>query len=197
MNRDVACSARGSARNIAAGLLSHAQRASLPNPFSATSADAIFFNGLWACCDPKCPAVAPSDSLGVSKGRTVGKLYASPRLVCDCGARVLDVLVCQSCGEIYFGGYRRDDAGTVWYMISQSSKRLPILRWCRIARSGRAVFWPAPNPDDDPPMTATWQHNNRRCRWSKARLDVGTGELQRVARGEPNGLAVSVRTRHK
>ncbi len=83
----------------------------------------IFFrnvNGLWACANRKCPhAVEQSES------RTVGKLYAAPRLVCDCGSRVLDALICSQCGEVYLGGYSRKTQTTAlrWYMINLILKR--------------------------------------------------------------------------
>ena len=67
----------------------------------------LFFRnltGLWACADPACTA-APSGSGDTP--RPVGKLYAHPRLRCDCGSTVLDVIVCQACGEVYLGGYLR------------------------------------------------------------------------------------------
>ncbi len=82
--------------------------------------------GLWACCDPHCsqlPAARDADG----KGRTLGKLYASPRLTCECGARVLDVLVCQSCGEVYLGGFRRSD-GDSQYLVHDQPRLEDVLR---------------------------------------------------------------------
>lgn len=41
-------------------------------------------------------------------GRTVGKIYPFPRIICDSGEgrRVLELLYCEHCGTIYFGGSR-------------------------------------------------------------------------------------------
>ena len=71
----------------------------------------LFFRnlrGLWACCNPKCDqATEPGE-------RPVGKLYHRPNLVCACGSRVLDLLVCRCCGEVFLGGHRSrltDDDG--------------------------------------------------------------------------------------
>lgn len=64
--------------------------------------------GMWACCDPECSAVSQPPYGDPSFARTiaaVGKLYARPRLSCICGARVLELLYCQSCGEVFLGGY--------------------------------------------------------------------------------------------
>jgi ATP-dependent helicase YprA (DUF1998 family) len=63
----------------------------------------LFFRnvlGLWACADPQCPVVDDRDRHGMEP-RMLGKLYWTPRLVCTCGARVLDVVLCRTCGEVY------------------------------------------------------------------------------------------------
>ena len=62
--------------------------------------------GAWACSDPNCSAVDPAFR---SPNRTVGKLYLSPRIRCECGARVLDLLFCQTCGEVFLGGFKKPD----------------------------------------------------------------------------------------
>lgn len=56
-------------------------------------------SNLWICSNPNCTK-APSDST-----RKFGKLYASPRMRCDCGSRVLEALICRQCGEIFLAGY--------------------------------------------------------------------------------------------
>ncbi|WP_076349593.1 DEAD/DEAH box helicase [Paludisphaera borealis] len=64
----------------------------------------LFFRnltGLWACADPACSEVP---SVPSHTPRPVGKLYSHPKLRCDCGSTVLDVIVCQACGEVYLGG---------------------------------------------------------------------------------------------
>ena len=58
--------------------------------------------GIWACSNPRCTAV---DSRWRSPNRSVGRLYPVPRLTCDCGSRVLELLYCQTCGEVYLGGF--------------------------------------------------------------------------------------------
>jgi ATP-dependent helicase YprA (DUF1998 family) len=66
----------------------------------------LFFRnigGIWACSDPACPDVpaevrAPAD-------RQVGRLFSEPASRCTCGARVLELLYCQTCGDLMLGGY--------------------------------------------------------------------------------------------
>lgn len=60
-------------------------------------------NGLWGCSDPNCQCV---DSHFQFEERYVGKLYKRPRTVCDCGKKVLEVLICENCGEVFLGGYK-------------------------------------------------------------------------------------------
>ena len=65
----------------------------------------LFFrsvNGLWACSNPACNCV---NSKYKFTQRTLGKLYKRPRNICDCGANVLETIVCESCGETFLGGY--------------------------------------------------------------------------------------------
>ncbi len=67
--------------------------------------------GLWACLDPNCTAV---DHL--SPDRPCGKLYAEPRLWCECGARVVELLSCRVCGILIGGGIAEKEgrAQRVW-----------------------------------------------------------------------------------
>ena len=58
--------------------------------------------GIWACTDKDCDQV---DRAYRSETRVAGKLYPRPRHRCDCGARVLRLLYCQACGELYFEGF--------------------------------------------------------------------------------------------
>jgi ATP-dependent helicase YprA (DUF1998 family) len=65
----------------------------------------LFFRnilGVWACSDAACSAIDPRFG---SPDRSVGRLYSRPRHRCECGARVLRLLYCQSCGELYLGGF--------------------------------------------------------------------------------------------
>ncbi|MER6325276.1 DEAD/DEAH box helicase [Streptomyces coelicoflavus] len=57
--------------------------------------------GVWACSDPSCSEIP------VQRGpeRRVGRLFAEPTSRCPCGARVLELLSCQACGDLMLGGY--------------------------------------------------------------------------------------------
>lgn len=58
----------------------------------------LFFRsvqGLWACISPQCTQVT-----GRQVALPVGMLHYQPVLSCACGARVLELLVCECCGEV-------------------------------------------------------------------------------------------------
>lgn len=59
--------------------------------------------GLWGCLDSDCSALP----LGVSSG-PVGALYAQPRDICSCGARVFEIYTCRNCGSAYARAYTDD-----------------------------------------------------------------------------------------
>ncbi|WP_214105065.1 DEAD/DEAH box helicase [Acrocarpospora catenulata] len=64
----------------------------------------LFFRnvaGLWACADSACSTIPEAER----EGRGIGRLYARPRTFCKCGARVLELLFCRSCGDVFLGGY--------------------------------------------------------------------------------------------
>jgi ATP-dependent helicase YprA (DUF1998 family) len=67
--------------------------------------------GLWTCMDPDCA------SLPVAlRGGPTGKLFAQPRDACECGARVLELYTCRSCGSAYARAYANDihDPDFLW-----------------------------------------------------------------------------------
>ncbi|BCS86643.1 hypothetical protein prwr041_25360 [Prevotella herbatica] len=59
-------------------------------------------NGLWACSNQVCDCVSQENRF---KGRLLGKLYKNPRSICSCGHSALEVIICESCGEAFLGGY--------------------------------------------------------------------------------------------
>ncbi len=66
------------------------------------------FAGGWACSRSGCGCVQ-----GADVARWVGQYFASPQLRCECGARVLQLLYCQTCGEAYLGGWVHERGGAV------------------------------------------------------------------------------------
>jgi DEAD/DEAH box helicase domain-containing protein len=137
----------------------------------------LFFRnltGLWACADPACAAVP---RIPGELPRPVGKLYVHPRLQCDCRSTVLDVIVCQACGEIYLGGYSARDGDTFRMVHDQPDlERIPSPAPFAKTHSDYVVFWPVES-DEDRPTPPTWTHNRVGRRWVEKWMDPLLGEV--------------------
>ncbi len=143
----------------------------------------LFFDtlaGLWACVNPECQGV-PSDLQKPDRPR-VGMLVGRPSLTCPtCSSRVLEVLVCESCGEILFGGYRRntDAAGEKCIFLTVDEPNLEgapdRVTWDRNPLS-YGVFWPVPlGAGSDGPADEAWTKKNVEFKWIRAGLDYRHG----------------------
>jgi hypothetical protein len=147
---------------------------------------------LWVCCNPNCGyATALRQGLTTSAPGDwppVGAIHATHRIICECGARVLDLIVCEVCGDVFLGGYKAQrQIGTqnlVFLTPDQPDlERMPD----RVDLSQRhetyAVFWPLPHdpPWQVEPLDREWTIDDVCRRWVKAKLNRTTGQLQQVA----------------
>jgi hypothetical protein len=110
--------------------------------------------GVWACSDPICPEVPVAHQ---SDSRTVGRLYMEPRLRCSCGARVLELLACKDCGDVFLGGYSAEEAQTSRkFLVTNSTKLtdLPEKATASADASRYRVYWPVAN--DREPVHSEW-----------------------------------------
>ncbi len=103
---------------------------------------------LWCCVNPSCSGRTGATSAG-AQAPPVGRLYSEPRPRCDaCGARVLELLYCQPCGETFIGGYWKQDpnAQNAWYLSPDypNLDRVPDKSASLDRTFGEyLVFWPA------------------------------------------------------
>jgi len=111
--------------------------------------------GLWASTKP---------SGSSSNDRPVGKLYPLTRIVCDTGEarRVLELLYCEYCGTVFFGGNRlkRENGAIEMLATTPEIEGIPERQAARFIerRTYRelAVFWPLGNQEYcNPPH---WRH---------------------------------------
>ena len=68
----------------------------------------MFLRGLpklYACVNPECPERRIKDS----NNKLLGKIYTTPRFICDCGARVFELLSHRTCGAAYIKAFRHKD----------------------------------------------------------------------------------------
>ena len=81
--------------------------------FVSSRAHLLFrgLDGVFACVNPRCTArEQPSD------GAILGKLYSRPRLRCDCGSRVYELLTHRDCGAAFLRGYSTSASGDfLWH----------------------------------------------------------------------------------
>ena len=145
----------------------------------------LFFRnlqGLWVCSNPQCSASPPRTT-----PCPVGQLHYTPTLTCDCGSRVVELLYCEACGEVFLGGYRRPGPNpNEWYLspdhpdLEASPDMASLDR--DYARYG--VFWPAANGMQ--PTSPQWSQDNVQRLWQPAFFVTGEG---RVAHGgNPQGI---------
>ena len=194
-----------SARTAVAGLLHALAVAREGDQFEAAAPlplrEHLFFRnvlGLWACADPQCSAVDDGDCQD-AEPRMLGKLYWTPRLVCTCGARVLDVLLCRTCGEVYYGGYRGKGRDQADYLVHdqpalETIPGRPVSIYEK-KYDTYAVFWPA----RENPIDKTWtdregkpgQEVPVKKGWKQAVLNPITGRMEPTQR-QHNGWLYNI-----
>ncbi len=129
--------------------------------------------GLWVCTDAGC-GQAPQRSAACP----TGILHYVPSLTCQCGARVLELLYCEACGEVLFGGYRRDAGNpNEWYLSPDhpNLEAAPDLASFDRDYERYAVFWPATG--NLAPASAQWTQDDVRRAWRAAHLDPVDGRV--------------------
>lgn len=138
--------------------------------------------GLWACTNPNC-SQAPSRSAPCP----AGALHYVPILTCTCGSRILELLYCEACGEIFFGGYRRETGlnPNEWYLSPDHPDLEASPDMASLDRDYMryAVFWPA--APGMAPASPQWTQDGVQRFWRSARLTPADGK---VALGGPGYL---------
>lgn len=150
-------------------------------------------NNLWACTNRDCPGVR-EEHRGADRP-AVGRMLGGPALACpDCGNRVLELVVCEVCGEVMFGGHRRQTRinGAQRDFLTADEPDLEGLpdRAVQQQRHGRYwVLWPTV----DSPLDTQWQKDGATCTWRRVRFDIRNGYLgQAVGGTDANGWVWAV-----
>ena len=157
----------------------------------------VFFHNLqnlWICSNPNCEVAHVDRGPEATHSMPVGALHATHRLVCTCGGRVLDLIVCEVCGDIFLGGFRGGQTGKFELLTTDQPdlENIPD-RVSMIQKSGQyVIFWPL---SEMPPWTVEPQDieytikskikskRGKRItrRWVKAKLNIFSGQLQKNA----------------
>jgi Lhr-like helicase len=155
--------------------------------------------GIWACTNPQC------NQAGVRQAACpAGRLHYVPTLTCGCGSRILELLYCEACGEILFGGYRRPGVGdppdphsglnpNEWYMSPDHPdlEASPDLASMNRDYVRYAVYWPA--SAGMTPVSMQWTQDGVARRWVAATFTSADGK---VAFGGGTGFLYHVPALH-
>lgn len=137
--------------------------------------------GVWACSNPACDQIP--DGVFKTDGRKVGRLYLQPQIRCDCGSRVLELLYCQTCGELFLGGYRAPDpdanGDTSWLLVSDvpNLDQLPDAEVGEKTFRNYALYWPQLR---DPQRKKPWTREGGAFTFSfnRANFNPVSGKLE-------------------
>jgi DEAD/DEAH box helicase domain-containing protein len=157
--------------------------------------------GLWACTSPNCQCLPDEQD----PCRTTGKLFDRSRILCGnqySNHRVLEVLYCEQCGTILFGGSRLtlpNNSGWELLNTDPDIEGTPDRQTARFLerRSYRefAVFWPMGSSALHQDVPNSWNHpsfsdgTSAQARWVQASLDTASGRVS-LGRRAPSSAHV-------
>lgn len=167
--------------NVLAGLAQN------PQPGDPKFRAHLFFRnvvGMWACCDPSCTAVTEPHA-----DRTVGKLYAEPATRCECGARVLELLYCQNCGDVMLGGFAPEgelqgpSVKTMLLADVPELAKLPDQVALQRTADNYLIYWPRPEADLTNLDKPSWNRDSNAVEYAfrKSKLNPASGEISNIA----------------
>jgi Distinct helicase family with a unique C-terminal domain including a metal-binding cysteine cluster len=140
---------------------------------------------LWACCNPNCDDeddetgayLVKRAAAAAAEQPPIGAIHATHRIACGCGARVLDLIVCEVCGDVFLGGYKaKRRVGTqelVFLTPDQPDlEHMPDRIDLTQRHETYTVFWPLPHdpPWQVEPLDTEWTIDGVRRRWVKGKL---------------------------
>jgi ATP-dependent helicase YprA (DUF1998 family) len=167
---------------------SQAQHGSTTLPLRAH----LFFRnvqGIWACTNPQCSEVSARTEIN-----PVGLLHYQPTLSCHCGSRVLELLSCESCGEVFLGGYKRPDPDNFgsWFLSSDHPdlEASPEIAFLDRDYSNYTIFWPTNNLQ---PINSQWIQDTIQRRWEASSLNTQDGRITLDHSGNVRGFLYHVR----
>ena len=151
----------------------------------------IFFRnvpGIWACTDP----TRHDDLSGNGEDRTVGKLFSEPVTRCDCGARVLELLYCQNCGDVMLGGFVQSGATqqpSVEAMLLADVPelaKLPDQVSLERTADNYLVYWPRMGRPELDDLDWRADKGNVFYEFRRSALNPVSGEVRNTPQGKPH-----------
>jgi ATP-dependent helicase YprA (DUF1998 family) len=147
----------------------------------------LFFrniDGVWACADAGCPALSEQYR---HPDRQIGKLWSKPRHRCECGSRVLRLMYCQTCGDLFLGGFlgpsladgeRLHDVEPFLVAELGDLDRLPDQVREREGCRDFTIYWPRPVAESELATKREWKRDGYTFEFRPARLDAKSGKLR-------------------
>ncbi len=135
------------------------------------------FEGIWVCSNQACSGVEHAE-----QRPPIGKLFSAPKTLCDdCGSRVLELWACQTCGDLFLGGYKRPvskDPLDGWWLSGdfQQLEGLPERNIKDRRYSNYAIFWLGTEKPKQP--QPWWRKNGIKRKWTKGQFDSFRGVLK-------------------
>ena len=167
----------------------------------------LFFHNLqnlWVCCNPRCThpncqAALRAQEQATQRARRRGQLHPRHQLSCgnECGGRVLDLIVCEVCGEALLGGFRKgpkqqgypNDGAEILTADQPNLEDIPDRVGTGRQYGSYAVYWPV--EEATAWATKPQENGGERASWRAAKLNVFTGELTRGERESPTADEVA------
>lgn len=156
----------------------------------------LFFHNLeniWACSNPDCtdPSCDPTQRQQPDTKPTIGALHEAHKLTCGCGSRVLDLLVCESCGDVLLGGFSKllkQEMNTKLREVltpdQPDLEGIPDQVVLTKQYGKYRVFWPIPKTarswTETEPVDREWTADKLKRKWSAAKLNSVTGVVSVV-----------------
>ena len=100
-------------------------------------------NGLWACSDPNCTSL---NIVYKASDREIGKMYKHPNSICACGKRTLELILCESCGEVFLGGFSQTKSDKNIVSVLQpintlTTQYVVLKKWSQNKRQPKDPGW--------------------------------------------------------
>jgi len=149
----------------------------------------IFFRnvpGIWACTDPGRHA----DLADTAETRGVGPLFSEPVTRCDCGARALELLYCQNCGDVLLGGFvqagatQADSVKAMMLADVPELAKLPDQVSLERTADNYLVYWPRMTRPELDDLDWNADAGNVHYEFRRSTLNAVNGEVRNTLQGK-------------
>jgi len=134
--------------------------------------------GVWACSNRSCSFGGDPDTR-----RNIGRLYDQPRYRCECGGRVLELLYCETCGDVFLGGYAfKERHSNAWHLFPDSPDLEGVPERARLGKNPETylMYWPQPDRPAVPNVDPAWDRGPYHFEFRRSQYDPRLGRLENI-----------------